>query len=125
MAGRSAVRLPGRRCLPTSLGLIQLLVHVPRSRSISAFTAASYGRLSPRQFSPRAASRCGRSSPAITFADDINTEPNLEEFLAGKYERGTVLPRDILQRIRRSGRLDPSTDSRSENPAPNDDRPSS
>lgn len=86
-AGRSAVRLTGRRRLPTSLELVQPLVHVYPSRSISAFTAASYGRLPPRQLSPRAASRCGRSSPAITSADDI--EPNLEEFLAGKYERGT------------------------------------
>lgn len=104
-AGRSAVRLTGRRRLPTSLELVQPLVHVYPSRSISAFTAASYGRLSPRQLSPRAASRCGRSSPAITSADDI--EPNLEEFLAGKYERGTDIPRDILQRIRRNGRLGP------------------
>jgi len=106
-AGRSAVRLTGRRCLPTSLELIQPLVHVCPSRSISAFTAASYGRLSARRFSPRVASRCGRSSPAITSADDIDTEPNLEEFLAGTYERGTVIPRDILQRIRRNGRLGP------------------
>ncbi|WP_210582076.1 hypothetical protein [Streptomyces sp. GESEQ-4] len=47
------------------------------------------------------------SSPAITSADDINTEPNLEAFLAGKYARGTVLSRDILLRIRRDGRLGP------------------
>lgn len=48
------------------------------------------------------------TSPALTYADDIHTEPNLEAFLADKYKPGTVLPRDILQRIRQNGpRLGP------------------
>ncbi|MFF2367826.1 hypothetical protein ACFVU0_34640 [Streptomyces sp. NPDC058122] len=48
------------------------------------------------------------ATPALTYEDDINAEPHLEAFLAGKYKHGTVLSRDALLRIREKGpRLGP------------------